>query len=235
MLLAVASLLGPAVLTYTLKNPDTLDIIFYNKDECIKFGRISSTTTMRICAREIFEDFASSVNDLLDPTLVIMSPLARFAFNFTFFVMRVLVQQLVLLTEYDESHHGKLIFDNLEILHATICVGFLMAEVQEVRSCVVSTSKSSGLDIYATNVESVSGSFILTRRSAPCSDSALVLPVARASIEKQCDDIAKGLADKEEVVVKSLKMFEEKFSNFVSNIAKMDVLFGSSFTEVRQL
>ncbi|GMH79319.1 hypothetical protein TL16_g08102 [Triparma laevis f. inornata] len=63
-------------------------------------------------------------------------------------------------------------------------------------------------------------------------DSALVLPVARASIEKQCDDIAKGLADKEEVVVKSLKMFEKKFSNFVSNIAKMDVLFGSSFTEL---
>ncbi|GMH94342.1 hypothetical protein TrVE_jg6616 [Triparma verrucosa] len=125
---------GERVLTYTLKNPDTLDIIFYNKDECIKFGRISSTTTMRICAREIFEDFASSVNDLLDPTLVIMSPLARFAFNFTFFVMRVLVQQLVLLTEYDESHHGKLIFDNLEILHATICVGFLMAEVQELKT-----------------------------------------------------------------------------------------------------
>ncbi|GMI09868.1 hypothetical protein TrLO_g15274 [Triparma laevis f. longispina] len=125
---------GERVLGYGLKNPDTLEVIFNNKDECIKYGRISSTRTMRFCAREVFEDFASSVNDLLDPTLVIMSPLARFAFNFTFFVMRVLVQQLVLLMEYDEVHHGKLVFDNLEILHATICVGFLMAEVQELKT-----------------------------------------------------------------------------------------------------
>jgi hypothetical protein len=37
-------------------------------------------------------DFAEGVTDLLDPTLIIKSPLARFFFNFIFFIMRVAVQ-----------------------------------------------------------------------------------------------------------------------------------------------
>jgi DNA topoisomerase-3 len=60
-------------------------------------------------------------------------------------------------------------------------------------------------------------------------DSGLVLPVARASIESECDAIAAGSADKDAVVAKALSMFRDKFDNFIRNIAKMDVLFGSRY------
>ena len=61
-------------------------------------------------------------------------------------------------------------------------------------------------------------------------DSGLVLPKVRADIERECDEIAKGTKGKNEVIFKCLKMFEAKFEHFVSNIAKMDTLFGSHFT-----
>ena len=58
-------------------------------------------------------------------------------------------------------------------------------------------------------------------------DSALVLPKVRADIEGQCDEISKGVLRKEDVVQRSLELFEGKFINFMKNIGKMDVLFGS--------
>ena len=116
---------GERVMHYGFQAPETLDIIQDHKDSIItKFGHISSTMTMRKCAQAVVDDFASSINDLLDPTLVIMSPLARFAFNFFWFICRVLVQQLVLWTTYTEEDHGNLGFDNLERFHAVIAVGF---------------------------------------------------------------------------------------------------------------
>ncbi len=66
-------------------------------------------------------------------------------------------------------------------------------------------------------------------------DSGLVLPKVRADIEHQCDQIAKGLADKEDVIAKSLRIFEDKFEYFVSSIAKMDVLFGSHFSKLEDV
>jgi DNA topoisomerase-3 len=63
-------------------------------------------------------------------------------------------------------------------------------------------------------------------------DSALVLPKVRADIEGQCDEISRGALRKEDVVQRSLELFEGKFVNFMKNIAKMDVLFGSSFSKL---
>ena len=60
-------------------------------------------------------------------------------------------------------------------------------------------------------------------------DKSLVLPQVRADIEKQCDLIAQGIADKSDVIAKAIKTFEDKFIAFVKDIAKMDVLFSSSF------
>ena len=52
----------------------------------------------------------------------------------------------------------------------------------------------------------------------------------RSSIEKQCDLIAKGQADKEDVVALSLANFQLKFNYFVKNIHRMDTLFEASFS-----
>jgi len=66
-------------------------------------------------------------------------------------------------------------------------------------------------------------------------DSSLVLPQVRASIEGECNKIAKGLASKETVVQKALNFFQGKFTFFVENIAKMDMLFGSSFARLEDV
>lgn len=66
-------------------------------------------------------------------------------------------------------------------------------------------------------------------------DSGLVLPKVRSDIEGQCNRIAKGEMDKDEVVKKAIEMFEEKFHFFVKNINKMDVLFGSSFSKLEDV
>jgi DNA topoisomerase-3 len=66
-------------------------------------------------------------------------------------------------------------------------------------------------------------------------DSSLVLPQVRSDIEDQCNMIAKGLATKEEVVERAIKLFREKYNVFVSNIDKMDVLFGTSFSKLEDI
>ena len=66
-------------------------------------------------------------------------------------------------------------------------------------------------------------------------DSGLVLPKVRSDIEGQCNRIAKGEMDKDEVVKKAIEMFEDKFQFFVKNINKMDVLFGSSFSKLEDV
>ena len=63
-------------------------------------------------------------------------------------------------------------------------------------------------------------------------DQNLILPAVRAEIEGECDDIAKGNKDKNYVVAKALRFFEDKFCNFVKNVGKMDLLFGSSFSQL---
>ncbi len=61
-------------------------------------------------------------------------------------------------------------------------------------------------------------------------DPALVLPDVRAAIEGYCDLVAKGKANKEDVVAHSLSNFEAKFRYFEKNIGRMDALFEASFS-----
>lgn len=66
-------------------------------------------------------------------------------------------------------------------------------------------------------------------------DSSLVLPRVRSDIESQCNQIAKGLVDKATVIKKAISIFEDKFKFFVDNIAKMDILFSSSFSKLEDI
>lgn len=66
-------------------------------------------------------------------------------------------------------------------------------------------------------------------------DSSLVLPRVRSDIENQCNQIAKGLASREDVVRRALALFKGKFEFFVQSIEKMDVLFGSSFSKLEDV
>ncbi len=66
-------------------------------------------------------------------------------------------------------------------------------------------------------------------------DSGLVLPKVRADIEGQCNKISTGDLDKEVVIERAIKMFEEKFHFFVNNIGRMDILFGSSFSKLEDV
>jgi len=66
-------------------------------------------------------------------------------------------------------------------------------------------------------------------------DNSLVLPQIRSEIEAQCNRISKGLADKNEIVEKTINMFVLKFENFVKNINKMDMLFSSSFMQLKDV
>ena len=63
-------------------------------------------------------------------------------------------------------------------------------------------------------------------------DPDLVLPNVRAAIESQCDLIADGSADRAAVVEHTLTVFARKFSFFVSEIDRMDVLFEANFSTV---
>jgi DNA topoisomerase III len=66
-------------------------------------------------------------------------------------------------------------------------------------------------------------------------DSGLVLPKIRSDIEDQCNKIAKGLADRNDVVCRAIQVFHDKFQHFVKNIEKMDMLFGSSFAKLEDV
>lgn len=65
-------------------------------------------------------------------------------------------------------------------------------------------------------------------------DPSLVQPDVRAAIERFCDLIAKGAADKRDVIAHSLRCFEAKFGYFCANIARMDQLFEASFSPLAQ-
>lgn len=66
-------------------------------------------------------------------------------------------------------------------------------------------------------------------------DSSLVLPKVRADIEKECNKVARGLADKQSVLKNAIDIFSSKFHNFVKDIAKMDILFSSSFAKLQDI
>jgi DNA topoisomerase-3 len=66
-------------------------------------------------------------------------------------------------------------------------------------------------------------------------DNSLVLPKVRADIEKECNKVAKGLADKETVLKNAIEIFSTKFHNFVKDIGKMDILFSSSFAKLQDI
>lgn len=60
-------------------------------------------------------------------------------------------------------------------------------------------------------------------------DGDLVKPKVRAEIERQCDLIAVGKADKEKVLAHALRIFFLKFKYFVAAIDTMNELFEASF------
>lgn len=66
-------------------------------------------------------------------------------------------------------------------------------------------------------------------------DNSLVLPQVRADIEKECNKVAKGLANKESVLKHAIDIFSTKFHNFVKDIDKMDILFSSSFAKLQDI
>ena len=66
-------------------------------------------------------------------------------------------------------------------------------------------------------------------------DSGLVLPTVRADIEGQCNKISTGDLEKEVVIERAIKIFEEKFHFFVKNINRMDLLFNSSFSKLEDV
>jgi DNA topoisomerase-3 len=66
-------------------------------------------------------------------------------------------------------------------------------------------------------------------------DSGLVLPKIRADIEGQCNKIAKGEMDKDQVIQRAIEIFQEKYYHFVKSIDKMDILFGSSFSKLEDV
>ena len=61
-------------------------------------------------------------------------------------------------------------------------------------------------------------------------DPDLVLPEVRSAVEKFCNLIAKGEANKAKVVQQSLACFENKFRYFTQNIEGMNSLFEASFS-----
>jgi len=65
-------------------------------------------------------------------------------------------------------------------------------------------------------------------------DASLVAPNLRATIEHFCDLIARGEADKNDVVAHSLRNFEAKFHYFCQQIGKMDELMEASFSPLAQ-
>ena len=66
-------------------------------------------------------------------------------------------------------------------------------------------------------------------------DSGLVLPKIRSDIEDQCSKIAKGLANRDDVVKRAVEIFHDKYQHFIKNIEKMDMLFGSSFAKLEDV
>ena len=66
-------------------------------------------------------------------------------------------------------------------------------------------------------------------------DSGLVLPRVRADIESQCNKISTGDLEKDVVIDRAIKVFEDKFHYFVNNINRMDILFGSSFSKLEDV
>ena len=61
-------------------------------------------------------------------------------------------------------------------------------------------------------------------------DSDLVLPRVRASIEEDCDRIAKGVASPQAVVRHATTVFAAKFRYFVAQVSLMDALFEATFS-----
>ena len=66
-------------------------------------------------------------------------------------------------------------------------------------------------------------------------DSGLVLPKVRSDIEGECNRIAKGDAQRDDVVRRAIEIFEQKFGYFVKHIDQMDMLFSSSFSKLEDI
>ena len=91
----------------------------------------------------------------------------------------------------------------------------------------VSLSKSNGRRLIPTRLG------IVLVQGYLRIDPDLILPRIRATIEDQCNLIANGVATKEDVVEHSLKHFLLKFQYFCSRITRMDDLFSSSFSSLK--
>ena len=103
----------------------------------------SVSKAMFVCSKLMTEQFSALVNDLMNPTIVIKSPMFRFCLNFLFFITRVFLQNAVLRETYTElsttaAYPNQLVFSQVEICHALISTGFFMTELQEVKTASVS-------------------------------------------------------------------------------------------------
>jgi len=64
-------------------------------------------------------------------------------------------------------------------------------------------------------------------------DPALVRPTVRSAIENECGRIAKGLANKKQVVSKAIKVFEQKFGKFSKRVEKLPAMLAVAFSKER--
>jgi hypothetical protein len=99
----------------------------------------SVTRAMIGCSELMTDNFSNLVDDLMNPTYVINSPMARFVMNFIFFISRVMLQHQVLKTPYrDYKDVGVLsTFTSAEVAHFLISIGFFLYEIQEVKTAYV--------------------------------------------------------------------------------------------------
>jgi len=64
-------------------------------------------------------------------------------------------------------------------------------------------------------------------------DQGLVLPSVRARIENSCSNVAKGLASKDAVVTRTLRIFERKLTNFAMSIDKLPLMLAVAYAKER--
>ena len=104
---------------------------------------------------------------------------------------------------------------------------------------LISLKHGIGTDAsIATHIENICKRHyvdLVTGRKLVPSKLGLVLAQGYHLIDSSLVKVAKGLADKDTVLKKSIEMFSSKFENFVIDINKMDVLFSSSFSKLEHL
>lgn len=64
-------------------------------------------------------------------------------------------------------------------------------------------------------------------------DPGLILPSVRSRIENECSSIAKGLATKEAVIARTIRIFERKMHNFSMKIDRLPLMLAVAYAQER--